>query len=360
MANEIAKAARICAQCGSCASVCPFTNIENFHVRRLVKKLQLGLVDSKLLSTYPWLCSQCTLCHEFCSEDVDLPNVILELRRESIRRGLAPKGVYSIIESILKQGNPYQLPPDRRGRWGGEHPLKGRLAYWVGCTSSLRVKDIAKATINTLMKSGIEFSILDPTLCCGEPLIKLGAINEARKMAEKLLAVIEERGVETIVASCAGCYATFKYDYPNMLGIKLPVEVLHTSQLLSKLTLDYVNTSEVKLAYHDPCNLRRLGVLDEPRKVLRSIKGVELIEPLLSRDKSRCCGGGSAIPAINYEASMSVAYRRLSEDILPLGVNAIASCCPMCYIIFKAVTLRYKMPINVLDLSEIIYMKSKS
>jgi heterodisulfide reductase subunit D len=357
---EAIKEARICAQCGSCASVCPFTNIDGFHIRRLVRKLHLGLIDNKLLAIYPWLCSQCSSCHDFCPENIDLPDVILKLKGEAIRRGLAPKSVYSIIDSILKHGNPYQQPPEKRGIWIGREYIareKCKVAYWVGCTSSLRTRNIATSTLKILQASNMEFSVLDPALCCGEPLIKLGVIDEAREVAGKILSIIEDRRIETIVTSCAGCYSTFKHDYPNMLGIKLPVEILHTSQLIHKLVSEGVinppETSKLKIAYHDPCNLKRLNLIDEPRKAIKTMKNVELLEPLLSRDKSRCCGGGAAVPAISYEASISVAYKRLSEDIIPLNINTIATSCPMCYIIFKTATLRYRIPINILDISEL-------
>ena len=353
---EAIKETRICAQCGSCASACPFTNIDGFHVRRLIRKLHLGLIDNKFLASYPWLCSQCSSCYDFCSENIDLPDVILKLKREAVKRGLAPKSVYSIIDSILKHGNPYQLPPEKRGI-SKEVGRKCKFTYWVGCTSSLRTRNIATATLKILQASNIEFSVLDPALCCGEPLIKLGVIDEAKEIAWKILSIIESREIETIVTSCAGCYSTFKHDYPNKLGIKLPVEILHISQLIYKLVSEGLitppETNRLKIAYHDPCNLKRLNLIDEPRKAIKTIKNVELLEPLLSRDKSRCCGGGAAVPAISYEASISVAYKRLSEDILPLNINAIATSCPMCYIIFRTVTLRYKIPINILDISEL-------
>lgn len=364
IAGELGRMIRICAQCGSCASVCPFTNVYGFHIRRLARRLQLGLLDDELLRTYPWLCSQCASCHEFCPEGVRLPDVVLWLRKEALKRGLAPEAACSIIENVLKLGSPYPMPPERRGQWLGDRAdlLSGRseFVYWVGCTSSLRARNIAEATLNVLLASGVDFSVLDEALCCGEPLLRIGAVDEARELARKVSAAIEERKAEVLITSCAGCYATFKRDYPEELGIELPVEVLHISQALARWLSEGVIELPVEVrlrtAYHDPCSLRQLGLFDEPREALRAVPGVELVEPLFSRNKSRCCGGGGGVWAVNYRASMDVASRRLAEDILPLGVEAVVSACPMCYLTFRTTVRRQKMPVKVLDLAEVISM----
>ena len=69
-----------------------------------------------------------------------------------------------------------------------------------------------------------------------------------------------------------------------------------STPLIHKEKLKPSKEVKVKAVYHDPCRLgRRLGVFDEPREVLASIPGLELLEFERSRKNSLCCGGGGGV-----------------------------------------------------------------
>ena len=67
--------------------------------------------------------------------------------------------------------------------------------------------------------------------------------------------------------------------------------------MLAKQRLVPIKELNKKVAYHDPCALgRKNGVYDEPREVLKSIPGLELVEiPNFNRENSICCGGGKVL-----------------------------------------------------------------
>jgi len=76
-------------------------------------------------------------------------------------------------------------------------------------------------------KAGLPFNILqNDEICCGSPILRTGDTNTYEEILNKNLNTIESKGIETVVFSCAGCYDTFKVDYP--LTRKYDFEVKHT------------------------------------------------------------------------------------------------------------------------------------
>ncbi len=113
----------------------------------------------------------------------------------------------------------------------------------------------------------------------------------------------------------------------------------------------------MKVTYHDPCTLgRHAGIYEEPRKVLERIEGLELIEMDRNREFTSCCGGGGGLPSLNQKMPMEIAEKKLLREVLPLDVDALVTSCPMCYMNFKFTATKYKIPLKIFDLSEIVEM----
>ncbi len=75
-----------------------------------------------------------------------------------------------------------------------------------------------------------------------------------------------------------------------------------------------------------------------------------------NRQFSSCCGGGGGLPSLKPNMALEIADRKLSKEVLPLGVEALVTSCPMCYLNFKFTSMKKKMPLKVYDLSEIAIM----
>jgi len=137
--------------------------------------------------------------------------------------------------------------------------------------------------------------------------------------------------------------------------------VLHFSHLLRELLrkglIKPLKNVNIKVSYHDPCELaRHAGVYDAPREVIKSLPGIKLQEAKYSREKSRCCGGGGGV-LLNYpELAVAGAYNRLSKDILPLGVEGLVTACPACYLNFEYAIERYELPLKLYDISELLLL----
>lgn len=75
---------RACEQCGLCSSACPLTGMDGFNIRRVLRHVELDLVDEIAASPYPWSCTTCGRCEQVCPNGIAILDIVRPLR------GLAP------------------------------------------------------------------------------------------------------------------------------------------------------------------------------------------------------------------------------------------------------------------------------
>jgi Fe-S oxidoreductase len=337
--------------------------VSDFNVRKIVRRLQLDLeTDDGFLETIPWLCTQCSRCRILCNDGLDLPDLISALRQVALEKGLAPEAAGELWTAVKETGSPYKSLTRTKSSWIDDSVRitpDAETLCWFGCTPSIMSQNIARATAAVMGGLGGGFKILESEPCCGEPLVALGLMKEAKETGEKAVEAIRTSGVKRIVTSCAGCYHTFKSTYPTNLGIELyDVEILHLSQLLGEVVEHKLALEEpIRVTYHDPCSLgRHSGVYDPPREILKSIEGLELEEMDPTKEETQCCGGGGGMWSVDRKMAMEMASRKLARGLANIDVDAIVTTCPMCYNNFRYTLKKMKSPVRVYELSEIVAM----
>ncbi len=224
------------------------------------------------------------------------------------------------------------------------------MIYFQGCTARKKLKNISKSTQKLLDQADVEYTVLDDEECCGSVLLRTGFTRDAQ---ESMAKTYDKLKGERVVVSCAGCYRTFREDYPQMVG---EVDVVHISQLLEELISEVklqLKKEEVKVTYHDPCHLgRHLREYDAPRRVLE-MKG-DLVEMDKNREESRCCGSGGGVKSAYPELSESMAEHR-ADDAIRTGADVLVTCCPFCVLNLDSVG-----KIRVLDLTEFLLRRDES
>jgi heterodisulfide reductase subunit D len=223
--------------------------------------------------------------------------------------------------------------------------------------ATYRAKEIARSTIELLKKAGVDFKLLGKDeWCCGSVLLRTGNTKIVKEMAEHNIEAFKKSDTAQVITSCAGCYRTLKKDYEEIFG-KQDFEVVHIVDFLEKLIeegkLKFPKVN-MKVTYHDPCHLgRHMGVYESPRKILKSIPGLELVEMARNRQNARCCGAGGGVRSAFRDLSNKMADARLKEAE-ETGADVLTSACPFCTFAFRDAAKRNGSKMRVLDLPELL------
>jgi len=228
----------------------------------------------------------------------------------------------------------------------------GNTLYYPGCLTKTVAKDLLENYKKILTKIGIDYIMLnDLEVCCGSPVLNAGFKEDARKLAEKNLAVFHDHGIKKIITACPACYKTFSQDYPKLLR-KWDIEVEHITITIARAIKEgKLKPREIKksMTYHDPCHLgRHSGIYEEPRQIILAT-GAKLKEMELNKELAFCCGAGGGVMANHPELANSIAKERI-EMAEKSGADELVTCCPMCYINLKNNSKKMK----VLEFSQLL------
>ena len=364
-----------CTNCGRCQEVCPaHASGRDLSPRLVVRDL------ANQNATYPsgdaftlgtirepelWACTMCNACVSVCPVFIDQVDYITEFRRTLVAESKLDGRKKLFLENVGRSGNPFGLPQHDRMDWLlklgvptiAENPGAEYL-YWVGCQSSYdpRSREVAKAMVKLLQAANISFAVLgNEEVCTGEPVRRMGEEGRFQELVMKNVEALKGHNVKKILVHCAHCFNTFKNEYPEFGG---EFEVIHHSQLLSKLALEGKLPKTVMagpVTFHDPCNLGRInGVIEEPRQALRSLEGLDLREMGRTKESSFCCGGGGANVWYEVQEKKKIGIIRV-EEARATGAETLAVACPFCITMFEDATKALgDERMKVLDMAEIM------
>lgn len=352
----------LCFQCALCTVSCPWNKVRNFMLRRLLRQAQFGLVE--LEDEDWWLCFTCGLCTSRCPRGVPIIDVQRAARHIMVEAGMVPSSLHSAMTSLASLGNPWSQEREKRTDWieglgVREFTPEMELLYFPCCTSAYdpRANKIAQASAQILEQANVEWGILGVAeSCCGESIRKAGSESLFQRLTKDNITVFEERGVKNILVSSPHCYYTFKNEYPEFGG---DYKVVHFTQYVLGLIKDerlrFSKEVNKRVTYHDPCYLgRHSGVYEEPREVLRSIPGVELVEMANCRETSLCCGGGGGRIWMETKKGERFSDLRLAEA-MDTGAEVLVTACPYCLLNFQASALGLEdNAIEIMDISELV------
>lgn len=287
-------------------------------------------------------CTTCGMCGTVCPVGIDFIELWESNRANLVKRGNGPYGKQSLFPKLIgEKHNPYLKEQKDRLAWVTPDikiSEKADIAYFVGCTAGYNQHVIAVNTARILNKLNVPFMVLgEEEWCCSSALIRTGQqhINDVPKLAAlHNIEALKARGAKRVIYSCAGCFRSARIDWPRTYGKELPFESIHISQFLAEQLdagkIKWEKNFEKTITYHDPCHLgRHVGVFEEPRKVLRSMPGVKLVEMKRNRHEQRCCGAGGGVKAGLPDLALNVAKDRMN-DAQETGAEVLISGCPFC------------------------------
>jgi len=337
-------------------------------------------------------CTLCGGCDIKCKRNLDVEVLqIIETAREKCveaKKGPMPEHK-AMAEAISARKNRFGAPHENRTKWIGDvkPSPKADIAFFVGCMSSYRQPEIARNTAELLNRAGSQFMLLNDEWCCGHHLLDTGQTELAKTMMEHNVEAIEKSGARTIITADAECYKTLKVDYPKLLGRStgdMNYTVLHIVEYIDQLMKDgkfqFKTPVPLKVTYHDPCNLGRLGepwhhwepnylppniavgkrwrrgkdgVYQPPRDILMSIPGIELVEMERAKDNAWCCGSSGGVELAFPDFAAWIAGER-AEEAEKTEAEAIVTCCPSCKDALAKASKVKGSRMSVYDITEIM------
>lgn len=379
-----------CCRCGQCRFVCPtFAELrDEADAPRGRLTTVAGLQSGRLVSTADLArsmgqCTLCLACVAECPSGVGLETVFLAARKELADRlgvgtvkGMALNLVARqnrLLPAAAKlfwlgQGIPFSRLPENSGlrlrfplgsfdrsrvlpafartplrqqlpRVSSTAGGRGRVAYFTGCFDNYFDPAVGRAVSDVLIHNGYQVVVPSAQGCCALPMLANGLREAALGLMRTNMAVLLETEPIAVVTACGSCGSAFREMYAMTFEAAGDGRSAEQARRLAALTVDIsellVDRGFEKprgqvtktVTYHDPCHLvRGQGVRHQPRALLASIPGVELLEHSQS---DRCCGGGGTFSFSYPELSLRVQDRKL-DSIAATGAEVVATGCPGC------------------------------
>jgi Fe-S oxidoreductase/nitrate reductase gamma subunit len=381
-----------CMSCGRCQDNCPaYLSGKSLSPKRVIQDLKAdmeegwsffpeprmqappesealdrALINDVITPEALWDCTTCCACVEACPVYIEHVDKFIDMRRNQV---LTEKGIPEAVQETLRnmeiRGHPWRGAEHLRDEWAKGLDIKElcedtnvEWLYFVGCTGALVDRNImvTQAFARQLQLAGIHFGILgNEEGCCGDPARRMGHELQFQVMAQQNIEVMKTYGIKKIVTHCPHCYSTLKNEYPQFGG---EFEVWHHSELLRELIdekkLALNKGANRVITYHDPCYLGRYNnIFDSPRKILRSIPELEIVEMDRIRERSFCCGGGGGHAWMDERAGRRINQIRL-EQAIKTEAEVIGLACPFCMQMIEDALRSLGSPLKAMDISELI------
>ncbi|HEY3084179.1 MAG TPA: (Fe-S)-binding protein [Candidatus Dormibacteraeota bacterium] len=352
-----------CVHCGLCLDACPtfrVTGLETESPRGriyLMTQWKRGTMQfDEAQVRHIDLCLGCRTCEAVCPSGVPYGRII-EAGRADVEdaRRPAPKRVTSRVvlrqlvghparlraagaltrfaqklhvTSIARSGRmlpplaaPFRRPADSVAPAIGER--KHRVAFLVGCVMPILYPQSHDAAVRLLQLAGCEVWFPPGERCCGALFAHNGDLEGAERLRDANMRTYRGGKFDALVVDSAGCGAHLKDFYPELKG-----RVKDLTEWLAEVGLpERKREVKMRVTYQDACHLAHAQrIKKQPRELIRSLDGVELVE---MRHADICCGAAGLYSTLEPVMSNRILQQKL-EDVVATGADVITVANPGC------------------------------
>lgn len=235
-----------------------------------------------------------------------------------------------------------------------------RVSIFVTCVVDQLFPRAGMAMVEILERLGYEVLFPETQTCCGQPAFNSGYHPEACSVAEHFLQVFEE--AETVVVPSGSCTAMITHHFSTLFA-KRPELQARAAALaprvfeFTQFLLEEAKVEDVgarfphRVTYHDSCHaLRELHLKEAPRRLLRQVKGLELVEMDAAEE---CCGFGGTFSVKFPEISGGMANTKI-DSIVRTGASHVVSLDSSCLMQLQGVLRKAGSPIATIHLAEVL------
>ncbi len=354
----------LCIQCRACEVACPsgvpYGRLIGATMAQVKRKRKLGALGSLASDiSLRWLAP-----HQSRLE-------LLAVAARFYQRG----GIQSIVRGsgFLKRISPalhhmeQSLPgvPATKFKARGQvvkpdGERRGRVALLSGCVMPLVNGPEMNAVVRILTRNGIEVVVPKRQACCGAINSHVGDLETTRELARRNVDAFLATGADAVVVASAGCGARMK-EYDHLLAddpeykdkaAQLSAMVKDIHEYLVELPFEHPEgVLNYRVTYQDPCHLvNAQRITAQPRQILRSIPGVELVE--LS-NASLCCGAGGTYTVTEREFSLRVLDSTM-RAVKSTEADVIATANPGCLLQLRLGAQRDGLDVQVKYVTDLL------
>lgn len=236
---------------------------------------------------------------------------------------------------------------------------RARVAFLIGCISSVAFAELNRATIRVLNQNGVEVFLPPQQACCGALHAHAGFREEARVLARRNVDAFLADDCDAVVTNAAGCGSTLK-EYYELLehdtayadkAARFAAKVKDATEFLAALGLRPPRrTLKARVTYQDPCHLAHgQRIRSAPRELLRAT-GAELIE---MPHADHCCGSAGIYNVVQNELSMQILDAKM-EDVVSASADVLATANVGCLLQLRAGVVRKGIRLPVVHVLELL------
>jgi L-lactate dehydrogenase complex protein LldE len=190
------------------------------------------------------------------------------------------------------------------------------ISLFIACYNDVLFPQTGKAVVAVLERLGHTVEFRREQTCCGQMHYNSGYGADAAQLMRQFVRVY--RGADVICVPSASCVAMMRDHYPKMAAATsdralaaevrqvLPRVYEFTELLVDKLGVTDVGASFAgTVTLHTSCHsIRSLHLGDRPARLLRAVRGLQLVDLPQSQE---CCGFGGTFAVKNAEVSTAMA-----------------------------------------------------
>jgi len=226
-----------------------------------------------------------------------------------------------------------------------------RVALFITCFNDTLFPDAGRATVALLERLGCTVDFPLEQTCCGQMHGNSGYEDGARPLAERFGRVFGD--AEAVVSPSASCVGFVREHYPR-LGVPFEGPPVYE---LSEFLIDVLGVEDVgasfphRVTLHPTCHsIRALAVGDRPERLLRAVRGIELVELDGARE---CCGFGGTFAVKNADVSMAMLGDKV-RGVLDTRAEVCTAIDTSCLMHIGGALARQRAGVRVMHFAEIL------
>ncbi len=236
-----------------------------------------------------------------------------------------------------------------------------KVQLFITCLAEQFFPNVLKGMVELLQRQGVQVAFPEEQTCCGQPFFNSGFRNQARDLARKWLHAFDGSG-DYVVSPSGSCVDMVRHHFPELFPAGSPErrQAEEAAARTFEFTQFLVNVLQVtdvgatfphKVAYHASCHLLRgLGAREEPKALLRQVRGLTLL-PLSSEET--CCGFGGVFSVIYPEVSKAMMEAKV-RSIQESGAEVVVACDAGCLMNIAGGLRQVRSPIRALHIIDVL------